>query len=200
MKKFTYDYYYKYYYDLALEEYKSKIVQFKFMQNMLLGYLCSKRMLPNYYTLCEQENWGNPSLAKDISSYWSTFIINNYQDVNKNVVKKITHFDNEHIPHMDDFGSVLGTCALEGSLSLLYLYKYYSDKEVQHILQIFKGGLECVIMYSLENKFNHSRILDDELEIFKKQCSIISSTPIITTEIVQKCIKLQKKNILDLQI
>ena len=188
------------FYDDTLAFFKEELDKLDYDKAMLMGYLCSTRMVPSYVLLCEREKFGNPSLAKSILLFIFNLIDNN-EIIDDRIRDKVNEFNKFHIPDTEDFGSILGTCALEGANSLIYLYYFHVSKEDQDFMfQIYDNAFECIYMAYSDSDEDCLKRLEYEKDLFTKQIQLLYSIEKIDKNVVDQCINLQNNNIVEKQV
>jgi uncharacterized protein YjaG (DUF416 family) len=112
---------------------KSNTSKFSYKPQLKFAVLICKKLYFDYQKFTEIYNWGNADLLMD-AILISERAIENTIDIN--VVNLLLPKIDLIVPDMDDFGSELGSYALNSSLSVYETLQFIEDKDSIHIYNI----------------------------------------------------------------
>lgn len=133
-----------------------KIGPLSIFKKAVFGYLCVKRLAPNYHIFCEKENWGD-----------NTFFIETLRDIEQNILessdiitikdidKKLKYMDSI-TPDTEDFGEIYASHALDACISLILLLKFLKERNDKLLIQISEYCIETIYMHIADQKAGSS--------------------------------------------
>ncbi len=104
-----------------------------YLSQLRFAILICKKLYFDYQKFTEMYNWGNADLLMDAIKVCETEIDN---PVDMNYLKGLIPKIDLITPHMDDFGSELGSYALNASASVYETLEFIIDKDKTHIYNI----------------------------------------------------------------
>ncbi len=96
-------------------------------------WICN-RLLPEYQTFYDQNNWGDPDKLKEAIMFCESIKSNKITD--QNILADLIEQVELIIPDTENFGDFSGSYALNSSASVLELLEYFVDKDKSHIVNI----------------------------------------------------------------
>jgi hypothetical protein len=152
-------------------------------QLLLYGYVAAMRGLPRYVKFSHHNpEFGNAELALNIASEIRSIVLG--QNASPTLIDSIKLLDKSYIPDMDDFGSECA--AMEAALALIFLYKYSEDTETNHVFEIFRGIIECILMIDDADRVLEK--LNTEQSIRLQQLDLIRENDNVSDELLQRCL------------
>lgn len=102
-------------------------------EGLQFAVLICRKLYPEYVKFYEVYGWGNPALLNDAITICQNAIDG---QVDTNAVQGLLPAIDEITPHMDDFGSELGSYALNASAAVYETLQFICDKDNTHVYNI----------------------------------------------------------------
>ena len=164
---------------------QAEIASLSVKQKLLYGYVAAMRQVPAYLSFCQRNpDFGNAELADEIIVAIRHLVLTGEKP--SRLDDLINLLDEKYVPNMDDFGSE--SAALEGALALVFLYKYTKTKEPEHILEIIRGIIECILMSDDTSKVTYGLSLEQSTR--KRQFELIKSYEDVRNDLLARCLAL----------
>jgi len=112
---------------------QTQISTLSYSKQLEFAVLICEKLCPNYRQFSDYYGWGDPDVFEDtVKTLKNEIIKPNDTDLLKSLLPKIDKI----APHMDDFGSDLGSYALNASGAVYETLEFILDRQSFHIANI----------------------------------------------------------------
>lgn len=117
-------------------------------QRLAFALSCCERLLPNYVVFHSAEEWGSPdALRRVLMQCWDIAAGANLDDQD---LSELAAGLEEVIPNSEDFGSTLGSAAMDAGGALERVLNFLDDGEMQALVDVASLSVDTVEMYLQE--------------------------------------------------
>lgn len=137
-------------------EIKTKLTTLPEKGRILFSVLACEKLYPLYVAFEERYNWGCSKVISNAISLSYEFLIDNHV-IGAAVIKDIIEKIDLVTPDMEDFGSPLGSFALNSATSIYSTLQYLLDGNINHITDVVSYALDTVDLF-IQEKENMSSL------------------------------------------
>jgi len=135
----------------SLEEIES----FSHKQLLALALACCERMYPNYVCFSFNCKWGDvESLRSSLDTVWRYLM---GDDVISDCIEDLSEQCKKAIPDTEEYGSVLGSLALDASTSVYLLLQLVKARRMETVLEILGLSLDSIYLYTYDKVFGYRK-------------------------------------------
>jgi uncharacterized protein YjaG (DUF416 family) len=180
------------FYNDFIAEIEKTIVSMSHEQKCLFILLTCDKMLPNYVSFSEKNDWGNSRVLKNEILMLEKAILE--IPIATTELSELNKFIEANIPDLDSFET--GSFAFDTSIVFSEAIEYLINKDTKHILNIAQGILDTIDMFvqikedldpndiELDNKIQKSEYIKREFKRQRLLVNHIKNTEIITKEVI----------------
>lgn len=133
---------------------KTQIPSVPYAQQLKFAVLVCEKLYVNYQKFYEAYKWGDPNVLMDAIIVCQKALGN---PCDKNEIKTLLPKIDHITPHMDDFGSEIGSYALNASAAVYETLEFITDKNHTHIYNIANYYTDTI-----DFKIQEERTLSEE--------------------------------------
>jgi uncharacterized protein YjaG (DUF416 family) len=113
--------------------FKKQIYTLTYEEGLILSIEVCKRLYFNYQEFASVENWGDKDLLMDAIQLCEQA---NRQLISKDIIEEMLTRVDAAAPNTEDFGSYLGSYALNAAASVYETLQFIIDKDLLHVYNI----------------------------------------------------------------
>jgi len=116
-----------------LTQFNKQIYNLSYSRQLDLAIKICEKLLPEYSRFYEMHSWGNPNILLDAIAFIK---VSDSSRITPSIVNEITLKLESVTPDMDDYGSGLGSYALNACTAIYEALEFLLDKAPGHIYDI----------------------------------------------------------------